>query len=102
MGNPLWHTCRIENLICYCSTCKCGFEVLRYLQKHRRGLPVVLLSGMPVDEIQYNMHGLPTHELPTLFLKPIDLDQLVQVIQLQVSGEFPDVHSSGSESVGSS
>src|SRR5436305_14785793 len=26
-----------------------GFDVLAYLQKHRRGLPVLLLSGMPLD-----------------------------------------------------
>src|SRR3954463_13586707 len=25
-----------------------GFDVLHYLQEHRRGLPVILLSGMPV------------------------------------------------------
>src|SRR5262245_54453515 len=28
-----------------------GFDVLGYLQQHRRGLPVVLLSGMPPDQI---------------------------------------------------
>src|SRR5262245_2733853 len=75
-----------------------GFEVLSYLQKHRRGLPVILLSGMPVDQIQLNMHGLPTQELPTLFLKPVDLDQLMQVLELQLSGEFPDFYSNDSES----
>ena len=68
-----------------------GFDVLSYLQQHRRGLPVILLSGMPVDQIQLKMHGLPTQELPTLFLKPIDLDQLLHVLELQLSGDFPDV-----------
>jgi two-component system sensor histidine kinase TorS len=68
-----------------------GFEVLKYLQKHRRGLPVILLSGMPVDQIQLNMYGLPSQELPTLFLKPVDLDQLMQMIELQLSGEMPDL-----------
>src|SRR5262245_35068671 len=29
-----------------------GFDVLTYLQEHRRGLPVILLSGMPVEQIQ--------------------------------------------------
>lgn len=66
-----------------------GFEVLSYLQKHRRGLPVILMSGMPPDEIQLQMHGLPTKELPTLFLKPIDIDQLMQVVELQLSGQMP-------------
>src|SRR5262245_45534389 len=51
-----------------------GFDVLSYLQKHRRALPVILLSGMPLDQIQQEIHSLPTHELPPLFLKPVDLD----------------------------
>src|SRR3954467_8004745 len=68
-----------------------AFEVLSYLQKHRRGLPVILLSGMPVDQIQLNMHGLPSQELPTLFLKPVDLDQLMLMIELQLSGQLPDL-----------
>lgn len=71
-----------------------GFDVLAYLQKHRRGLPVVLLSGMAVDQIQQEIHSLPSHELPPLFLKPIDLDQLLQVLELQLSGQLPDLHSS--------
>ena len=69
-----------------------GFEVLSYLQKHRRGLPVILMSGMPVDQIQLKMHGLPSQELPTLFLKPVDLDQLMQMIELQLSGQLPDLN----------
>src|SRR5450432_1119285 len=40
-----------------------GFDVLGYLQKHRRGLPVILLSGMPLDQIQQHIHGLPNQEL---------------------------------------
>lgn len=66
-----------------------GFDVLTYLQKHRRSLPVILLSGMPLDQIQQEMHGLPSKELPPLFLKPIDLDQLLQVLELQLAGELP-------------
>jgi CheY-like chemotaxis protein len=65
-----------------------GFDVLGYLQEHRRGLPVILLSGMPVDQIQQEIHTLPSHELPPLFLKPVDLDQLVQILELQLSGEL--------------
>jgi DNA-binding response OmpR family regulator len=68
-----------------------GFEVLNYLQKHRRGLPVVLLSGMPVDLIQLKMHGLSHQELPPLFLKPVDLDQLIAVLDLQLSGALRDI-----------
>jgi CheY-like chemotaxis protein len=70
-----------------------GFEVLSYLQTHRRGLPVILLSGMAVDQIELNMHGLPTQELPPLLLKPIDLEQLMQLLELQLSGELPDLKS---------
>ena len=70
-----------------------GFEVLNYLQKHRRGLPVLLLSGMPVDLIQLKMHGLSHQELPPLFLKPVDLDQLTAVLDLQLSGALRDIKS---------
>src|SRR5439155_12261865 len=66
-----------------------GFEVLSYLQKHRRALPVILLSGMPLDQIQQEIHGLPSRELPPLFLKPLDLDQLLQLMELQLRGEMP-------------
>ncbi|WP_428939355.1 response regulator transcription factor [Fontivita pretiosa] len=68
-----------------------GFDVLSYLQQHRRGLPVILLSGMPLDQIQQKIHGLPMRELPPLFLKPVDLEQLLQVLELQLSGQLPDL-----------
>jgi DNA-binding response OmpR family regulator len=68
-----------------------GFQVLSYLQQHRRGLPVILLSGMPVDQIQQKIHGLPVRELPPLFLKPVDLEQLLGVLELQLSGQLPDL-----------
>src|SRR5258707_1327817 len=41
-----------------------GFGVLTYLQKHRPGLPVVLLSGMPLEQIQHKMHRLPPRRIP--------------------------------------
>jgi CheY-like chemotaxis protein len=69
-----------------------GFDVLSYLQLHRRGLSVVLLSGLPVDQIQQQMHGLPDRQLPPLFLKPVDLDRLLQVLELQLAGELPPLH----------
>jgi CheY-like chemotaxis protein len=71
-----------------------GFDVLAYLQEHRRGLPVVLLSGMPVDQIQHEIHNLPSRELPPLMLKPVDLDQLVQVLDLQLAGGIPQLPAS--------
>jgi CheY-like chemotaxis protein len=68
-----------------------GFSVLRYLQEHRRALPVILLSGMPVDAIQHEMHRLHEKKLPPLLLKPIDPEQLIQVVELQLSGGVPDL-----------
>jgi CheY-like chemotaxis protein len=72
-----------------------GFEVLSYLQNHRRALPVILLSGMPLDEIQKEMHRLPDRRLPPLLLKPVDPDQLIQIVEMQLSGELPDAPAAG-------
>ena len=66
-----------------------GFGVLSYLQEHRRALPVILMSGMPLDRIQHKIKGLPNPELPPLLLKPIDPDQLLALLELQLSGELP-------------
>jgi CheY-like chemotaxis protein len=63
-----------------------GFEVLKYLQAHRRALPVVLLSGMPLDQIQQHMQRLHERELPTLLLKPVDPQQLLQVLEMRLAG----------------
>lgn len=71
-----------------------GFEVLSYLQEHRRALPVVLLSGMPLHKIQHRMSSLPTHELPPLLIKPVDPDQLLGILELQLSGELPQLNHS--------
>jgi DNA-binding response OmpR family regulator len=66
-----------------------GFGVLSYLQEHRRALPVILLSGMPLDRIQHKIKGLPSPELPPLLLKPIDPDQLLTLLELHLSGQLP-------------
>jgi DNA-binding response OmpR family regulator len=66
-----------------------GFDVLTYMQEHRRALPVILLSGMPLDAIQHKMHVLPEPELPPLLLKPVDTNQLLDVVELQLSGQLP-------------
>jgi CheY-like chemotaxis protein len=76
-----------------------GFDVLNYLQAHRRGLPVVLLSGLPIDLIQLKMHGLTSLELPPLFLKPVDLDQLLGVLELQLAGALRDIKSQANSGV---
>src|SRR5439155_19570668 len=61
-----------------------GFDVLNYVNEHRRALPVILLSGMPPDEIQEQIHGLRDRELPPLFIKPVDPEQLVDMVELQL------------------
>jgi DNA-binding response OmpR family regulator len=67
-----------------------GFAVLKYMQEHRRALPTILLSGMPLHQIQHKMHGLPTPELPPLLIKPVDPNQLLGVVELQLSGHLPE------------
>lgn len=66
-----------------------GFDVLNYIAKHRRSLPVILLSGMRPDEIQGKMLNLHDRALPPLLLKPVDPEQLVEMVELQLSGELP-------------
>lgn len=66
-----------------------GFEVLSYVQVHRPGLPVILLSGMPLNEIQHEMHRLPERELPPLLIKPVDPDQVLQLVAMKLEGELP-------------
>jgi CheY-like chemotaxis protein len=73
-----------------------GFEVLSYLQSHHRSLPVILLSGMPVDDIQKQMHRLRDRQLPPLLLKPVDPEQLIQVVEMQLRGQLPDAPAMGS------
>jgi CheY-like chemotaxis protein len=68
---------------------KDGFYVLGYVQKHRPGLPVILLSGMSIDEIQDKIKQLPSRELPPLLLKPVDPIQLLELIAVELAGELP-------------
>jgi DNA-binding response OmpR family regulator len=65
-----------------------GFTVLGYLQQHHRAIPVILLSGMALSKIQHKIHALPTPELPPLLIKPIDPQQLLGLVDLQLSGEL--------------
>ncbi|HEY1685735.1 MAG TPA: response regulator [Tepidisphaeraceae bacterium] len=74
-----------------------GFGVLSYVQEHRRALPVILLSGLPPDQIQHRMNKLPDRELPPLFIKPVDPEKLVQVIELQLAGELPKANEAHAE-----
>ena len=63
-----------------------GFDVLNYVAKHRRSLPVILLSHAP-DDIQGKMAQLHDHELPAAkLLKPVDPKQLVEMVELHSFG----------------
>jgi len=35
------------------------------------------------------MHVLPTRELPPLLIKPVDPQQLLSIIELQLNGQLP-------------
>ena len=69
-----------------------GFDVLNYVAEHRKALPVILMSGMPPDEIQGKMDHLRERELPPLLLKPVDPEQVVEMVELQLSGDLPHEH----------
>src|SRR5829696_7667382 len=66
-----------------------GFDVLNYVQEHRRALPVILLSGMPPDEIQDKMDNLKERSLPPLLIKPLDPEQVIEMVEMQLAGELP-------------
>jgi DNA-binding response OmpR family regulator len=66
-----------------------GFDVLNYVSEHRRALPVILLSGMPPDEIQDKINSLKERSLPPLLIKPLDPEQVIEMVEMQLSGELP-------------
>ena len=66
-----------------------GFAVLAEIQSNNVDLPVILLSGLPPEEIQHSIHRLPSRSLPPLLLKPVDPEQLLEVIALRLGGELP-------------
>jgi DNA-binding response OmpR family regulator len=66
-----------------------GFDVLNYVSEHRRSLPVILLSGMPPDEIQDKINSLKERSLPPLLIKPLDPEQVIEMVEMQLSGELP-------------
>jgi response regulator NasT len=66
-----------------------GFGVLSYIQKQKQDFPVILLSGLPPDQIQKSMHRLPSRDLPPLLMKPVDPNQLLNIVALRLTGELP-------------
>jgi CheY-like chemotaxis protein len=67
-----------------------GFEVLSYIQEHRPTLPVIILSALSADDIQIGMRRLPEPRLPMLLQKPIDPEQLIRLVELQLSAELSE------------
>jgi CheY-like chemotaxis protein len=63
-----------------------GFHVLRYIKRHRRGLPVILLSGMSLQDIQPRISELPDRELPPLLIKPVEPEQVIEMLEFAMSG----------------
>lgn len=70
-----------------------GFEVLAYMQEHRRGLPVIVMSGLSPGEIQSHIHDLPESELPPLLLKPVEMGKLMPLIELLLSHQLDELES---------
>ncbi len=66
-----------------------GFGVLSYIQKNKQNFPVILLSGLPPDQIQKSMQRLPSRDLPPLLIKPVDPIQLLNIVALRLTGELP-------------
>jgi CheY-like chemotaxis protein len=66
-----------------------GFGVLSYIQKQKQDFPVILLSGLPPDQIQRSMQRLPSRDLPPLLMKPVDPNQLLNIVALRLTGELP-------------
>jgi len=66
-----------------------GFGVLSYIQKNKKNFPVILLSGLPPDQIQKSMQRLPSRDLPPLLIKPVDPSQLLNIVALRLTGELP-------------
>ena len=66
-----------------------GFGVLSYIQKNKQDLPIILLSGLPPDQIQKSMQRLPSRDLPPLLLKPVDPNQLLNIVAMRLTGELP-------------
>ena len=66
-----------------------GFGVLNYIQKTNKDFPVILLSGLPPDQIQKSIKRLSNRNLPPLLLKPVDPNQLLNIIAMRLTGELP-------------
>jgi CheY-like chemotaxis protein len=66
-----------------------GFGVLAYIQKNKQECRVILLSGLPPDQIQKAIKRLPSRDLPPLLLKPVDPQQLLNIVAMRITGELP-------------
>lgn len=68
-----------------------GFKVLNYVYEHRQALPVVLLTGLGPEAIEQKMLQMRLQELPMLLMKPINPNQLLDLLEMQLSGNIPEL-----------
>lgn len=59
-----------------------GFALLDYLYEHRPGLPVIVITGLPPDEIEPRLANMRQSDLPPMLLKPFDTSQLLSMVEL--------------------
>lgn len=57
-----------------------GFQVLDFLRTQKNTPQVIVMTGMDPDDIQRRMARMNLKDLPTLFLKPIDADSLLNFV----------------------
>ena len=44
---------------------------------------------MPPDEIQDKINSLRERSLPPLLIKPLDPEQVIEMVEMQLAGELP-------------
>lgn len=69
-----------------------GFDVLRFVQKQKPETRVILLSGTSPEKIQERLTDLPGHVLPPLLLKPVDPEQVYDLVEMQLSGQLDNLN----------
>ncbi len=68
-----------------------GFTVLSYLQEHHAALPVLGAVGHERERDPAEDEQAVQARAPPLLIKPVDPNQLAQLVALQLSGELPRV-----------
>lgn len=58
-----------------------GFGILDYLYEHRPGLPVIVVTGLPPEEIEPRLAKMRRSDLPPMLLKPFETAQLMSMVE---------------------